>query len=264
MKEKFINKPLFNLQRKSNLKLSIIFSVVVAFLVVVAVALFPMIETVADQIPEELREFLFMGSITDYFGLEAMEMWILVVGIYVSVLAINLTTKEFKNGSYELIYSLNMSRGEIVRTKLLRLLLNTIYINLVAGVVSLIALLIVAPGQFSVINLAIYTLFAILVTMQIAIIAFALGLIVKKKFSTATGVFVVVAMYLITTLSTVTGNAKLDWLGYLSPLSTMKDNIIANGFAGIFSNGITFGIWSAISIVVLFVATRKFKNDDLC
>lgn len=263
MKGKFINKPLFGLQRKSNSKLFIIFSIIVSFMLFMTIALYPTIQQVADQMPELLREMLSMSSINEYFNIEALEMWILLVSIFVSVMAINLTTNEFKNGSYEFIYTLNMSRGEIVRTKLLRLILNTIYINLICCGVSLVALSIFGSG-FSVINVFIYTLFAILVTMQIGIIVFSLGLFNKKQFSTFAGIFAVIVMYLFTMLSSVTTNGKFDWLGYLSPMSTMKDSILLNGFGGVFTNGILLGAWSLISLVLLLVSYKKFKNDDLC
>ena len=264
MEGKFINKPLFGLQRKSNAKLFVVFSLIMAVMLFVVIALYPTIQQIADQMPDMLKEMLYMGSIEQYFNLEALEIWVMLVSIYVAIMAINLTTNEFKNGSYEMIYSLNMSRGEIIRTKLVRLILNTIYINIICLVSSLIAMSIFAGGQFSVVNLMIYALFAILVTMQIAIIVFSIGLFCKKQFSTVGGVVLVVIMFLFTTISSTAGDGKFDVIGYLSPMSTMKDSIMINGFSGIFTNGILLGVWSIISLLLLAVSFKKFKNDDLC
>lgn len=264
MEGKFINKPLFGLQRKSNSKLFIAFSVIMALLMFVVIALYPMIQDITEQMPEALREMIYMGSIEQYFNLEALEVWIMLVSIYVAVMAINITTNEFKNGSYEMIYSLNISRGEVVRTKLVRLILNTIYINLICFVSSLVALLMFAGSAISIVNLLIYTLFAILVTMQIAIIVFSIGLFAKKQFSTAGGVVLVVIMFICTTISSTAGDPKFDIIGYLSPMSTMKDSIMINGFGGVFTNGVLLGVWTLISLALLFVSYKKFKNDDLC
>lgn len=264
MKEKFINKPLFNLQRKSNAKLFVVFGCIMAVMLFVVIALYPTIQQLADQMPDVLKEMMYMGSIEQYFNLEALEVWVMLTSIFVSIMAVNITTNEFKNGSYEMIYSLNMSRGEIVRTKLIRLVLNTIYINLICFASSLVALFIFAGEAFSVANLLIYTLFATLVTMQIAIIIFSLGLFSKKQFSTVGGVVIVIIMFLFTTMSSVAGDGKFDWIGYLSPMSTMKDSIMTNGFSGLFTDGILLGVWSIISIILLLVSCKKFKNDDLC
>ena len=264
MEGKFINKPLFGLQRKSNSKLFIGFSVIMAALLFMVIALYPALQQITNEMPDALKEFMYMGSIEQYFNLEALEVWILLVSIYVAILAINLTTNEFKNGSYEMIYSLNISRGEIVRTKLLRLILNTIYINVIGFVASLIALLVFAGSAISVVNLLIYTLIAILVTMQIAIIVFSLGLIFKKQFSTVGGVVITIVMFILTTIASTSADSKFDFIGYLSPMSTMKDTIMIDGFGGLFTNGVLLGVWSIISLVLLFVSYKKFKNDDLC
>jgi len=117
MKEKFINKQLYILQRKSKRNLFIIFSLLVALMLVVVVSLFPIMQEVVKELPSEISSMINMGSIASYFNTEALELWIFLVSIYAGRLAINLTTNEFRNGSFEMIYTLNISRGEIVRTK---------------------------------------------------------------------------------------------------------------------------------------------------
>ena len=261
MKTKFINKPLFKLQRKSTINLLIIFSVIVAALMFMIIAIYPLMNNILSNMSEAIG-FANALSFSDYFNAEAFEIWILLICIFGSVLATSITTKEFKNGSYELIYTLNISRGEIVRTKLLRLILNVIYVNLITFVVSLIGLLIFGTNQFSIVNLLIYTLFAIIVTLQIAVLVFAFGLFNKSNFNTFGGILMVIIMYLFTTLSMSV--EKLKWIGYISPLTTMNGSIMVNGFKGITANGIILAVWSVITIVLLIFSMKKFKNDDLC
>lgn len=262
MKSKIISKPLFSLQRKGGMKIFVIFSVIVAVMMAFTVGIFPLVKSVADGFTGELGEKLGAMTLQEYFNSEAVEMWVFLVGIFVAVMAVNITTTEFKNGSYELIYTLNIGRNEIVRTKLLRLVLNTIYLNLVAFVVSIASLLIVGIHQFSVVNLLIFTLMAMLITLQIAVIVFSLGLFHKKYFNTFSGILLVIFMYLFTTLASF--GEKLTWLKYLSPISSSTGTIMTDGFAGIFSKGISFAIWTGISALLLLISTKKFKNDDLC
>jgi len=262
MKEKFINKQLYILQRKSNRNLFIIFSLLVALMLVVVVSLFPIMQEVVKELPSEISSMINMGSIASYFNTEALELWIFLVSIYAGRLAINLTTNEFRNGSFEMIYTLNISRGEIVRTKLLRLVINVLYINLIGYVVSLVSLFIFGNNDFSVVNLTIYALAAFIVTLQVAICVFSLGLINKDRFSSVGGILVVLVMFLLTTISMMT--EKTEWLGYLSPMSTMNGTIMLDGVKGLFTDGILLGVWSVICGLLLLISSKKFKNDDLC
>jgi len=211
--------------------------------------------------PSELKSLISMNSIGEYFNAEGVE-FILLIAIFATALAVNITTNEFKNGSYELIYTLNLSRGEIIRTKLLRLITSIFYIDVISCVVTLVSMLIFGYGDFSVVNLLIYFLIALVVTLQIGVIIFSLCLINKKHFNTFGALMIVVVMYLFTMLSSM--SSEVEGLGYLSPMSSLKGTIMTEGFKGMFTNGILLGVWSVISILLLIVSAKKFQNDDLC
>ena len=261
MKGKFINKPLFGLQRKSTKNLFIVFAIVISLLAVIITALYPVMVDAVDLMPSELKSLISMNSIGEYFNAEGVE-FILLIAIFATALAVNITTNEFKNGSYELIYTLNLSRGEIIRTKLLRLITSIFYIDVISCVVTLVSMLIFGYGDFSVVNLLIYFLIALVVTLQIGVIIFSLCLINKKHFNTFGALMIVVVMYLFTMLSSM--SSEVEGLGYLSPMSSLKGTIMTEGFKGMFTNGILLGVWSVISILLLIVSAKKFQNDDLC
>ena len=83
MKENFVNKPLFKLQTKNNTKLFILFSAIASIMLFITIALFPVIQELSNEMPEVLKEMMYMGSIEQYFNLEALEMWILLISIFV-------------------------------------------------------------------------------------------------------------------------------------------------------------------------------------
>ena len=261
MKGKFINKPLFALQRKSTKNLFIIFALVISALAVMIISLYPMMTDVMEAMPEVLKSMYTMGSIADYFNTEGIE-FVLIIAIFATAMAVSITTSEFKNGSYELIYTLNMSRGEIIRTKLLRLVANIAYINVISFAVILVSMFIWGAGGFSVVNLVIYFIIALVVTLQIGVIMFSLCLINKKNLNSFGAVMIVVAMYLFSMLSNMAD--KVEWLGYLSPLSSLNGTIMTDGFKGMFTKGILLGVWSLVSLVLLLISSKKFQNDDLC
>jgi len=261
MKGKFINKHLFALQRKSTTNLFIIFAVVISVFAVLITALYPMMVDVVAIMPDALKSMISMNTIGEYFSAEGIE-FVLLLAVFAAATAVSITTNEFKNGSYELIYTLNMSRGEIVRTKLLRLVANIVYMDVINFVVILVSMFIWGAGGFSVANLIIYFLIALVVTLQVGVLIFSLGLLNKKNFNAFGAMMVVIVMYLFSVISNMAD--KVEWLGYLSPIASLNGSIMTEGFKGMFTNGILLGVWSLISIVLLLVSAKKFQNDDLC
>lgn len=261
MKGKFINKPLFSLQRKSTKNLFLIYALIITFFAVVITALYPVLIKSMDMLPAELKSLMSVNSIGEYFNTEGLD-FVLLISIFASALAVNITTNEFKNGSYELIYTLNMSRGEILRTKLLRLVLSIFYMNVISFSACLIPMLIVAKGGFSIVNFIIYFLIALTVTLQVGVIIFSICLINKKHMGSFGSLAIIVVMYLFTIISAMSEEVKS--LGYLSPVSALNGTIMMDGFKGIFTNGITLGVWAVISALLLIISCKKFQNDDLC
>lgn len=264
MKNRFFNPALMKLERKKGMATFIWFSIITAVLVFLACALYSVISKSFND-SEILAELgLKVGSMSEYFNAEALEMWVLPVSLFIACASISAVTSEFRNGSFELIYSLNMSRTEIVRTKLLNVILDTILINILACGFSALGLLIFSNGGVNYLNLLIYLLVAVVVSIELVLFIFAIALIGKKRVNMFSGVIVTILFYLFATLKNIGQNGETKALGYFSPLSTLSGSILTDGFKGIFASGIVMAVWGVISVLFFIGSLQKFKNDDLC
>lgn len=260
MKKSFINKPLYKLERKANLLPLIVFAIVTGALLVVAAAIFPYMEDSLSLLPEELQSLVNFNSVTEYFSAEAVEMWVVSGSIYAAWLALKLVNGDFKNGNAELLYSLNISRNEILRTKLLRLFVNVTIYNVALSVVAFLALWLLC-GQLAIAGILIFTLFAWLTTLIVGLLMFGLGTVVGRKFGPVAGIVLVVLLYLISSISM--SASQVEWLGYLSPFTTMFGDVISNGFAGLLNYGASLIIWGVVAICTAVFGILNFKNVDL-
>ncbi len=264
---KFVNKSLYKLERKNNLKNFILFSLIVGVLCFATIALFPMLKEVLNELAQEsfgtvFEDMFRMDNIADYFTANMYQIWGLLGLIYASVLAVKLTSGNFKDGSYEMIYSLNISRAKIVSTKLVRLILNTTYFTIVVALFNFVALVVFAGfSGFSALNFLAYTLVMWLITLIMGVLSFALGLFSKHKFNTLSAVVLAMVFYIIVTLAEA---SMTDWIGYLSPLTIVASNVLGLGFNALKQNWFILVGFSAISVLMLTFSVIKFKNDDLC
>lgn len=264
MKNKFLNPALMKLERKKGMSTFVWFSIITAVLVFLACALYSVVsKNFSDS--EVLAELgLKVGSMSEYFNAEALEMWVLPVALFVTCASISTITSEFRNGSFELIYSLNVSRTEIVRTKLFKVIFDAVLINIIACGFSALGLLIFSNGGVDYINLLIYLLIAIIVSIELILLVFGIALIGKKRVNMFSSVVLTILFYLFATLKNLGQNGETKALGYFSPLSTLSGTILTDGFKGIFTGGIVMAVWGAISVLFFLASLHKFKNDDLC
>lgn len=264
MKNNFVNPALFKLEQKKGRSAFIWFSTITAVLVFVACALYSFVAESLAELDVLSNLGFSMANMAEYFNAEALEMWIFPVVLFVACASISAVTSEFRNGSFELIYSLNMSRCEIVRTKFVKVLLDAVVINLIAFGFSVLGLAIFSPEGIFISQLLVYLLIAIAVSVEVEMFVFAIALIGKKRINHFTGVIVSLLFYLFAGLKGVGANGSTEFLGYFSPLSSVSGTIITNGFSGIFAGGIVLAVWGVVSLLMLLIATRKFRTDDLC
>lgn len=256
-KKKCVNKHLFTLDFKSNTLSLILFSLIVGVLMFGTMALFPSMKDLLKDVPDDLREYLTFDSITTYFSSQAMSLWLLLGGIYAVWLGAKLSNGDFKNGNAELLYTLNMSRSQIVRTKAFVLASHITIYNVVVALFSFAGVWIFG-GKTHVLGMLCYLLFAWLLCLIVAFLAFGWGFVARRKFSPLIGWVVLLVLYVCTSLFGV-----VAWLGYLSPFTVLSGDILVQGFAGLVGYGIPLVVWGFIAIVHFIVSIVSFKKVDL-
>ncbi len=262
MKNNFINPHLFKLEQKRGFVAFLWFSIITAVLVFVVCAVYPATKDLLANNSMLAELGISMNSMADYLNSELLQMWLVPVTLYVCCAVVSTTTNELRNGSFELIYTLNMGRKEIIRTKVAKISLDVLIINIVGFAASTIGALAFGKGGVNIANLLVYLLFAVVVSLEIMLFMFAITLLGKRSVGTFSGVVVALLMYLMCSLMNVGGD-KTQWLGFLTPLATLNGSILTSGFSGLFENGVVLGVWAAISVVLYVLALNKFKNDDI-
>lgn len=259
--------PLYKLERKANYKSLIVFSVIISFLLFLTMALFNFVEPLMAELVKmfegqpEMQELFATQElkIGTYFVSEAGSFWALLAAIYGSFLGYKLINGNLKNGSFEILYTQNASRTQIVKHKLIRLIINVAILNVVCGLVGLVAMLIWGYGQFSVLNYLGYMLFVLILTMQVAVLSFSIALLVKQKYSSVLSVLVALGLFLIANLGLM--GESFEVFNYLTPFAVALADLIESGFGVV--NYISIAIWTVIPVVTLIFGIKSYKNTDL-
>lgn len=259
--------PLYKLERKANYKSLIVFSVIISFLLFLTMALFNFVEPLMAELVKmfegqpEMQELFATQElkIGTYFVSEAGSFWALLAAIYGSFLGYKLINGNLKNGSSEVLYTQNASRTQIVKHKLIRLIINVAILNVVCGLVGLVAMLIWGYGQFSVLNYLGYMLFVLILTMQVAVLSFSIALLVKQKYSSVLSVLVALGLFLIANLGLM--GESFEVFNYLTPFAVALADLIESGFGVV--NYISIAIWTVIPVVTLILGIKSYKNTDL-
>lgn len=259
--------PLYKLERKANYKSLIVFSVIISFLLFLTMALFNFVEPLMAELVKmfegqpEMQELFATQElkIGTYFVSEAGSFWALLAAIYGSFLGYKLINGNLKNGSSEVLYTQNASRTQIVKHKLIRLIINVAILNVVCGLVGLVAMLIWGYGQFSILNYLGYMLFVLILTMQVAVLSFSIALLVKQKYSSVLSVLVALGLFLIANLGLM--GESFEVFNYLTPFAVALADLIESGFGVV--NYISIAIWTVIPVVTLIFGIKSYKNTDL-
>ena len=264
-----IKSPLYVIERKANLKPLIAFSIISAVMLFIAISLFPLLDDVMLQLQQmfegnpEMQNMLAAAigtqNITSYFVAQAGQSWALFGGVYAAYLGCKLVSGNFKDGSYEMLYTQNLSRNQILTQKLIRLVINLLIFSLVNAVLGFVALLIWGGGDFSILKYLLYALFVTLMTLQTGVFSFAIATFAHKKYSTMASILMVVAMYFVVTFALSV--ESLSFLNCFTPFALVYVDVFNASMQTV--NIISLIVWTIIPAVLTFLGFKNFKNTDL-
>lgn len=268
-KEKTIKSPLYLIERKENFKPLIAFSVVSAILLFIAISLFPLLDDVMLQLQQmfegnaEMQNMLAAAigtqDIASYFVAQAGQSWALFGAIYAAYLGCKLVCGNFKDGSHEMLYTQNVSRCQILKQKMYRLLINLLIFTLVNAVAGFVALLIWGYGEFNVLKYILYTLFLALMTIQVGVFSFAIATFATRKYSMMAAILMVIAMYFIVTFALSV--ESLSFLNCFTPFAIAYVDVFSTSMETV--NIISLIIWTIVPTLLAFLGFKNFKNTDL-
>jgi ABC-2 type transport system permease protein len=265
----FINGHILKQQLKENFKSFLVWIIIVAALMVVVLAFYPIVKdmyaTMLSSLPPEMVDiFNAIGgnfeNIAEYYVLEGGQIYVLVGAIYAAMLGIGLIKNEIKDGSAEFLYSQPVKRSTIFRSKLLALFINILLFNIIITAVSFVTMFIVEGAiTFSIVNFLLYTLFSLIIHSQIGLIIFALAAILKKNMPMGLVLGFSIITYFLSIIAQIA--AETEFLQYLTPFTYIVQGVMVNGLSVI--DLPTLISWTALSVVLIFVAKCNFNKSDI-
>ena len=266
---KFINEHIMKQQFKENFKSFLVWTIIVAALMVMVLAFYPMVKdmyaTMLESFsPEVLEIFNAIGgnfeNIAEYYVLEGGQIYVLVGAVYAAMLGIGLIKTELKDGSAEFLYSQPVKRKVIFRSKMLALITNILLFNLAITAVSFATIFAVEGAiTFNLANFFLFSLFAFIIHLQIGLIIFALTAILKKNMPMGLGLGISIITYFLSIISQI--SPDVEFLQYATPFTYIVNGVMVSGFAAV--DVPTLIGWTILSIGLVFIAKCNFNKTDI-
>lgn len=260
---------IFFRELKANLKSLLIWSAVIALLIIMAVAKFsafagdPELLKMLDSMPPALLEALSMRAfnlttLSGFYGIMLIY-FALMSAIAAAMWGSDIISKEERDKTVEFSLVLPVSRSRVITAKALAALVNCIAFVLITWGVSFVATLSYKPDAafYSFLALEMQAMFIIeLIFLAIGLL---LGCAMKQyKRSGSTAVAIILAAYFLSILAAM--NANLDFLKYFTPFKYFDAGEL---FRTGRMNGTYLVISAAIVVACVAAAYWRYNRRDL-
>jgi ABC-2 type transport system permease protein len=217
---------IFLRELKSNLKSLIIWSVIIALLIMIAVAKFsafagnPDMLAMLDSMPPAMLDALSMRAfnlttLSGFYGIMFVY-FALMSAIAAAMWGSDIISKEERDKTVEFSLVLPVSRSKVITAKALAALVNCIAFVGITWAVSLVAVRSYNPDQAFMDFLALEMKAMFVIALIFLAVGLLLGCAMKQyKRSASTAVAIILVTYFLSILSTM--QEKLDFLKYFTP-----------------------------------------------
>lgn len=253
---------------KSNLRGLLIWALALALLNFWMVSIFPgmaadgaMLEELMEMYPESMLKVFNMEKLNfsdplGFYGVESFFMVVLFGSIYAAILGSGLLAKEEDDKTIEFLLARPVSRGEVIRDKVLCWVIYMALFNLIIGVVTLLGFEYFDVGEFSRATLLSLLLAPYFVHLVFAAIGFLSALFfVRRKAALSVSIGLVLGSYFLNAIASL--SEDMQFLGWFSPFKYMDAADIVNngGINWIYALGLL--IVAAVTVAVTGILYRK-------
>ncbi|MGO1470071.1 MAG: ABC transporter permease subunit [Tissierella sp.] len=222
---------------KSNLKSTIIWSLSIIFLIFVwmieyeSFANNPQINDLMDSMPQAMLEALGMGAMTlsSLSGfISAIALYIyLLLGIHAVLLGSNIISKEERDRTAEYLFTLPVSRKQVVKSKLIAAIINVIILNFVSLSITILTSINHEKdeGFYKFIGLLFLAIFIVqMIFLSIGMLVASINKRYKKSGNIS--VTILFITFIISSLINIVD--KVDFLKYITPFKYFDGGEILN------------------------------------
>lgn len=218
-----------------------------------------------NLIPKSALEFKGLSNINDlnsvlgFYSVNNIIYMMVLGSIFSIVISCNILLKEEYNKTAEYLLTRPLSRKTIFLTKLLVIIIQVFFLNVMTSLVGYISMKLVFEGYFSLSAFLILSLYTFLLNLLFVAIGLCISVFVKKaKPITTIGIALVLFFYFLFTISKITVTAS-D-IGYISPFKYVRTDVISDNYSLELWRLLYFAGSSAILVLVAF---RYYQHKDI-
>jgi ABC-2 type transport system permease protein len=267
-----MNRILFRMEFRRNLRSLVIWSVVISLLVFFTMSFFrtvlqyqQQIAGMVQMIPAAAIKMRGFGNINDMFSVMGFYtannmMYMMLLGsIYAIVLSSNILLKEEYGKTAEFLMSRPVTRSEIYVSKLGLACWNIFLLNLLVALVSLVSILIFKTGKFTLWPFFVLTVYTLLLNLLFGSMGIFISVLMKRaRPVTFFTVGLVLVFYFIFSISRMTGvNGSF---GYISPFKWVNIEVLSPTY-GMEPGSLAF--FMCFMIFFTFTAGFLYRRKDI-
>ncbi len=238
---------------------------VLALLILISIMVYPVVDSIIGSLTaEERAELESMGavfeydSITAYFLVECVQTHIVGGMLFACCFASLALSRDFKRGTYELLYTNALSRRQVLATKFSALVTVVLILNVFLLIVELVGMAIIDFKGIDIVPILAFALFGILVQLIVASIVFGIIICKPQKLGLGVAIGLPLVLYFVSAIATaVRSSAK--WVENLSPLSIFSGMKVGAPFD---INYLVLGIFALLAVIVIVLGFRRNQKID--
>ncbi|OPX46287.1 ABC-2 family transporter protein [Ruminiclostridium hungatei] len=201
-------------------------------------------------------------SITELLGFYNTYCYLLVTilgGIFAMLQGISVLSKEEDEKTIEFLLSKPITRNRIIFEKVSAVLTNILILNIVVSMISYVAIELVSSEAYSLKALLLLFLGPVLMQVTFAAVGLLISIfIVKARINIPVGVGIVLGLYFISILATV--SEKADFLKYVTPFKYVDGADIINSKA---IEPVYLAIMTAVTLACTFITRLIYNKKDI-
>ncbi|MFY9422843.1 MAG: ABC transporter permease subunit [Bacilli bacterium] len=259
-----LNLHVLRMELKRSLNGLLGWSLAVGIFIYAMLVMYPLVEDLYSQVSEELLDLLdVFGGIPkneiDYFAIEIGLLLQLFGAIFAALTGFNLISREEREQTADLIYSLPVSRTAFFFTKLTAALIQALLFTIIVTLFSVLGFLSV-NNNLNLSRFFIYMALFLLLLVLIAFLGAALACFLKRSAKSTIALIIPLPLYLFTFFSSLTKNEILKKIKYISPF-TFSDPLSFLKLKESFE-WLSFAISGGISLALIIAAMLLFRKRE--
>ncbi len=252
------------MELKRNFKSLIVWTVAVGLSMFVILISYPLVDDVFDQMPQEFIEIvdIFGGiprNLIEYFAMEGGMIFQLTCALYATLLGFGTITKEEREKSTDLIYTLPVARKTFFLSKMTAGFIQ-ITAFMLGNLIFIVLGIVIINDYASFAKLLLFALLSWVLLMIFVCFGTLLGTLSKKNIKQLNAMAIPLPLYIVSLIASLTDNKWLDALKYLTPY-TFSDPLVVlkNGYTFEVVNFLTFTV---LAIISFFIAYSTFVKKE--